>query len=82
MGNQAPNQSRTDDFNRIIEVEAVKKLEQVPEIRDRSTRTGTASKVKVDFNNVDMSKNLDDGAVLRILHEGRRYKRIGPLCVS
>jgi len=64
---------RTDDFNRIIEGEAVKKLEQVPEIPGQVHATGHGVKVKVDFNNVDMSKNLDDGAVLRILHEGRRY---------
>jgi len=64
---------RNDDFNRVIEIEAVKKLEQVPEIPGHIQAAGHGVKVKVDFNNVDMSKNLDDGAVLRILHEGRRY---------
>jgi hypothetical protein len=64
---------RTDDFNRIIELEAVRKLEQVPEIPGQVQTTGHGVKVKVDFNNVDMSRDLDDGAILRILHEGRSF---------
>jgi len=68
---------RTDDFNRIIELEAVKKLEQIPEIPGQIQAAGHGVKVKVDFNNVDMSKNLDDGDILRVLHEGRRYNESG-----
>ena len=30
-------------------------------------------KVIVDFNNRDMSENLDDGRILAILHEARQY---------
>jgi len=64
---------RNDDFNRIIEMQAMKKLEQVPEVPGQVQAVGYAVKVKVDFNNADMSGNLDDGAILRILHEGRHY---------
>ncbi len=64
---------RTDDFNRIVELEAVRKLEQIPEIPGQVQTAGHGVKVRVDFNNIDMSKDLDDGAILRTLHEGRNF---------
>jgi len=64
---------RIDDFNRIIELEAVRKLEQIPEIPGQIQAAGHGVKVRVDFNNIDMSKDLDDGAILRTLHEGRSF---------
>jgi len=64
---------RDDDHNKIIELEAARKLQQVPEIIGHPEAAGYGVKVTVDFNNVDMSQPLDDGKILRILHEGRRY---------
>jgi hypothetical protein len=67
---------RDDDHNRIIELEALQKVERVPEIPDRLQSVGYGVKVMVDFNNADMSQPLDDGRILRVLHEGRRYNDV------
>jgi len=65
----------TDDFNRIIEVEAVRKLEQIAEIPGQIQLAGHGVKVKVDMNNRDLSKNLDYGSILNILHEARSFNK-------
>jgi hypothetical protein len=64
-----------DDFNRTIEMEAVRKLEQVAEIPGRTQPIGYGIKVTVDLNNRDMNKNLDRGSIMTILHEGRTFNK-------
>jgi len=63
----------TDDYNRIIEMQALKKVEPVPEIPGRLQAQGYAVRVNVDFNNRETSKDLDNNRILGILHEGKRY---------
>jgi hypothetical protein len=62
-----------DDHNRKIQLQAVQKLERVPEIPDKQQVRSYGVKVVVDFNNRDMSQNLDDGRILEILHKARQY---------
>ncbi|MFQ6114640.1 MAG: hypothetical protein ACE5NG_11260 [bacterium] len=63
----------TDDYNRIIEMQALKKVEPIPEIPGRLQTQGYAVRVNVDFNNRDTSIDLDNNRILGILHEGKRY---------
>jgi hypothetical protein len=65
----------TDDLNRIIEIEAVRKLEQVPEVPGQIQTAGYGVKVRVDVNNRDVSKKLDYTSIPGILHEGRLYNK-------
>jgi len=63
----------TDDYNRSIELQPVRKVRQVPEVPEQVESFAHGIRVNVDFNNRDMSKNLDVGQILRILHEGQKY---------
>ncbi len=62
-----------DDHNRKIELEPVRKIESVPEMPGRQQVQSYGVKVVVDFNNRDMSQNLDDNEILGILHKARQY---------
>jgi hypothetical protein len=62
-----------DDYNRKIELQPVQKLERIPEMPDRKQIRSYGVKVVVDFNNRDMSQNLDDDKILSILHKARLY---------
>ncbi|MCK4787476.1 MAG: hypothetical protein KAV87_27205, partial [Desulfobacteraceae bacterium] len=65
--------SPDNDHNRKIQLQPVQKLEKVPEIPDKEQIQSYGVKVIVDFNNRDMSQNLDDAKILAILHEARKY---------
>lgn len=65
-----------DDYNKKIQLQAVQKLEKIPEIPDKQQVHSYGVKVIVDFNNRDMRENLDDGRILAILHEARQYNKI------
>jgi len=65
----------TDDFNRTVEIEAVRKLERIAEIPGHTQPTGYGVKVKVDVNNRDMGKDLDYNSVMGILQEARMYNK-------
>ena len=62
-----------DDYNRKILLQPVQKLEKVPEIPEKAQVQSYGVKVVVDFNNRDMSQDLDDTRILGILHKARRY---------
>lgn len=62
-----------DDYNRKIQLQPVLKVEKVPEIPDRQQIQSYGVKVVVDFNNRDMSKNLDDDKILSIIHRAQQY---------
>ena len=62
-----------DDYNRKVQLEPVKKVERVPEIPGKEQVHSYGVKVVVDFNNRDMSQNLDDNKILGILHKARQY---------
>jgi len=64
-----------DDYNRIIEMEPAKKIEAVPEIPGQTHVKGFGIKVVVDFNNRDMSQNLEKSRILSILHDSSEYNR-------
>ncbi|MCK5269309.1 MAG: hypothetical protein KAJ46_00935 [Sedimentisphaerales bacterium] len=65
----------SDDHNRVIELEAVRKIETIPEIPDRSQTKGYGVKVTVDFNNREMSKDLDMDDIRTILHHANEYNQ-------
>jgi len=65
----------SDDYNRVIELEAVRKIEPVPEIPDRNQTKGYGVKVTVDFNNREMSKDLDTDDIRIILHKASEYNQ-------
>lgn len=62
---------RDEQFNRIVELTAVQKLQVDPTGSARVTGTGIA--VKVDFNNQDMSEDLPKTQRVLVLQEADRY---------
>lgn len=62
-----------DDYNKKIQLQPMRKLEKVPEIPDRKQVQSYGVKVIVDFNNRDMSQNLDDDKILTIFHKAQQY---------
>jgi len=62
-----------DDYNKRIQLTPVAKLEKVPEMPDMKQVKSYGVKVVMDFNNREMSQNLDDGAILAILHKAQQY---------
>jgi len=62
-----------DDYNKKIQLQPMQKLEKVPEIPDTQQVQSYGVKVVVDFNNRDMSQNLDYDKILGILHKARKY---------
>lgn len=62
-----------DDYNKKIQLQAVQKLEKIPEIPDKQQVHSYGVKVVVDFNNRDMSQNLDEDRILVILHKAHQY---------
>ena len=65
--------NRTDEYNRIIEMMPVQKLQRLPEMPGKAQSVGYGLKVKVDFNNIDTSNNLEQADIYRIIHEGQTY---------
>ena len=65
----------TDDYNRKIELRDVRKLEPVPEIQNRQQTKDYGVRVMVDFNNRDMSQNLDNSRILSILHDAKQFNK-------
>jgi hypothetical protein len=64
-----------DDFNRRIEIEAVKKVERMPEIPGQQNIKSYGVKVIVDFNNRNMSQDLEKNVIRNILSEAERYNK-------
>ena len=64
---------RTDEYNRIIEMQPVYKIQAVPEIPGQQQKVGHGLQVRVDFNNIDMSKNLDQSQIYKIIHDGQKF---------
>jgi len=62
-----------DDYNRKIQLKAVQKIEKNPDIPSVDQVQSYGVQVIVDFNNRDMSKDLDDDRILGILHKARQY---------
>ena len=65
----------TDDYNRNIIIEALRKTRSVPEIPGARQATGFGVKVVVDFNNRELSENLEKDKILSVLHEGKRFNK-------
>lgn len=66
-----------DDYNKIIEIAAVRKVEQVAEVPDHTQSAGYGVRVMVDLNNRDTTQNLDNGRIMSVLHEGRAFNNKG-----
>jgi len=64
---------RTDEYNRVIEMKPVQKVQPVPEISGRMQNVGYGLRVKVDFNNIEVNKDLDDTSIFRTIHDAQRY---------
>jgi hypothetical protein len=62
-----------DDYNRKIQLKAVQKIEKNQDIPSVDQVQSYGVQVIVDFNNRDMSKDLDDDRILGILHKARQY---------
>ncbi len=62
-----------DDHNRKIELKAVKKIEKNPNITGAGKIESYGVQVNVDFNNRDMSGDLDKDRILAILHNACQY---------
>mgnify|MGYP001574160240 CR=1 FL=1 len=62
-----------DDYNRKIQLKAVQKTEKNPDIPGVDQVQAYGVQVIVDFNNRDMSKDLDDDRILGILHKARQF---------
>ena len=62
-----------DDYNRIIEIQDAKKMEQSPDIPGGSQPIGYGVRVSVDFNNRDMSKNLKENDMVTLFHHARQF---------
>ncbi len=56
-----------DDYNRVIELQPVEKLEVSPGVPGGRTVTAYGVSVKVDFNNRDTSSNLSDDKIRHII---------------
>jgi len=67
----------TDDYNRIIEMQPVRKVKRMPEIPDTQQVLGHGLKVSVDFNNRDMSTNLQNSNIMSILYESIEFNKKG-----
>lgn len=66
----------TDDHNRIIEMQPVQKIRQIPEIPGRQQNVGYGIKIMVDFNNRNTEEDLEQVKIYSIIHEGQRYNDI------
>ncbi len=62
-----------DDYNRIIQLEPVTKLKTSMHSPDRQEVKGYGLKVCVDFNNRDMTQELDETRILHILHDSQQF---------
>ncbi len=62
-----------DDYNRKIQIQPAQKIERDPNIPGIDQVRSYGVQVIVDFNNRDMSKDLNEDKILGILHKGRQY---------
>ena len=65
----------TDDYNRIIEISPVQKLEQAPEMPGGQTVIAHGLKVSVDFNNRDMHSDLDTNKIRGIIQSSIEFNK-------
>ncbi len=62
-----------DDYNKKITLKAVKKIEKNQDMPGAGQIESYGVQVIVDFNNRDMSIDLDKDRILAILHYARQY---------
>ncbi len=62
-----------DDYNRIIQLEAVHKVEHKPELPNVPQIAGHGLKVIVDFNNRDMSQDLKPEHITSIIFASQQF---------
>lgn len=62
-----------DDYNRVIEMQPVQKMEQAKEIPGEQHVVAYGLKVVVDFNNRDMSKDLDTDRIRGIIQSSIQF---------
>jgi hypothetical protein len=62
-----------DDYNRIIEIQDAKKMEQIPDIPGGLQPKGYGVRVAVDYNNRDISKNLEESDIVTLFHYARQF---------
>ncbi|MBN2183344.1 MAG: hypothetical protein JW715_15650 [Sedimentisphaerales bacterium] len=62
-----------DDYNKKIQLKPVQKIERDPNIPGVDQVSSYGVQVVVDFNNRDMSNDLDENHILGILHKGKQY---------
>lgn len=63
----------TDDYNKRIHLEAVRRIEAIPEMPGRAQTKNYGVRVIVDINNRDMSQDMNEGNILAVLHEAQQY---------
>ena len=62
-----------DDYNKKIQIQPAQKIEKDPNIPGIEQIRSYGVQIIVDFNNRDMSKDLDEDRILGILHKARQY---------
>jgi hypothetical protein len=62
-----------DDYNKRIQLEAVRRVEPIPEMPSKAQTKNYGVKVIVDFNNRDMSQDMNESSILAVLHEAQQY---------
>ena len=64
-----------DDYNRIVQLEPVAKLKTSMHSPYEGEVKGYGVKVNVDFNNRDMTQELDESRILHILHDSWQFNK-------
>jgi hypothetical protein len=64
-----------DDYNRIIQLEAVQKMERKTELQGISQVLAYGLKVTVDFNNRDMSQDLESERISSIIFASEQFNK-------
>jgi hypothetical protein len=64
-----------DDYNKKIILNAVQKIERVPEMPGRQQVRAYGVRVVVDYNNRDVSTSLNDDKIRTIIYQGKEYNK-------
>lgn len=65
-----------NDYNRIIQMEAVHKIEQVPGVPSAQQVSGHGLKIMVDFNNRDTSADIVPERISAIISASRQFNKV------
>ncbi|MHC4258830.1 MAG: hypothetical protein ACYSTF_00230 [Planctomycetota bacterium] len=65
----------TDDYNRVIEMQPVQKVERAPDVPGEAQVQAYGVKVCVDFNNRDMTGNLQNNTMQSIIYDSTEFNK-------